>query len=67
MTDRVHEPTSVRVDKFRAAHSEPAGIIALELAQDQGACYQFSMTLSMAQQIVKALQDQIDKTKGKLS
>jgi hypothetical protein len=67
MTDTDHETTAVRVERFRTAHSEPAGIIVLELAQNQGAGYQFSMTLSMAQQIVKSLQDQISKTKGKLS
>lgn len=66
MTDREQETVSVRVDKFRTAHTEPAGIIVLELAQDQGAGFQFSMTHSMAKQIVKSLQDQISKTKGKL-
>lgn len=67
MSDRDREPTAVRVERFRTAHSEPAGIIVLELGANQGVGYQFSMTLSMAQQIVKSVQEQISKTKGKLS
>ncbi len=57
----------IKVDKFRTAHSEPAGIIALELASDGGASFQFAMTHSMAQQIVKSLQDQLSKSKGKMN
>lgn len=67
MSDREEQFGGVRVDKFRTAHTEPAGLIFLELAQDEGAGFQFAMTHSMAQQIVKSLQDQISKTKGKLS
>jgi len=67
MSDSDSATNAFRVDKFRTAHSEPAGIIVLELAQDNGAGFQFSMTHTMAQQIIKSLQEQIAKTKGKLN
>lgn len=57
----------MKVEKFRTAHSEPAGIIVLELANDQGASFQFGMTHSMVQQIVRSLQDELSKSKGKMN
>jgi hypothetical protein len=56
-----------RLEQFRTAHSEPAGLIVLELAQNDGVGCQFSMSASMAQQIVKSLQEQISRTHGRLN
>jgi hypothetical protein len=65
MSDNERKP--FRLEKFRTARSEPAGIIVLELAQNDGVGFQFSMSAPMAQQIVESLQDQISKTHDKLN
>lgn len=67
MADNDQNTPGIKVDKFRTAHSEPAGIIVLELANDKGAGFQFAMTHSMAQQLVKSLQDVLSKSKGKMN
>jgi hypothetical protein len=60
-------PQPFRLEKFRTAHSNPAGYIVLEMAQEDGVGCQFSMSVQMAQQIVKSLQDQISKTQRNLN
>lgn len=67
MADNDQKTPGIKVEKFRTAHSEPAGIVVLELANDQGASFQFAMTHSMVQQVVKSLQDQLSKSKSKMS
>ena len=67
MADSDQETPGIRVEKFRTARSEPAGVIVLELAQNDGVGFQFAMTLPMAQQLVKSLQDRISDTKEKLN
>ena len=67
MADDDQKTPGIKVDKFRTAHSEPAGIIVLELANDEGVGFQFAMTHSMVQQVVKSLQEQLTKSKGKMN
>jgi len=67
MADDDKKTPGMKVDKFRTAHSEPAGVIVLELANDQGASFHFGMTHSMTQQVVKSLQEQLSKSKAKMN